>query len=144
MKNSLFGFLLVALFSLAACEKEDNNYPQPISTGVVSSTLPVGTWRVTYYFDTDHEETASFNGYAFTFGGGNVVTAVKAGTTVTGAWSTGTDDSKTKLILAFSSPESFAEISDDWHVVELTSTKIKLQDESGGNDGTDVLTFEKN
>ena len=144
MKKSMFGLMVVILFSLAACEKDDDANPQPISTSVVSTMLPSGTWRVTYYYDTDHEETASFSGYAFTFANGNVVTAAKAGSTVTGTWGAGSDDSKTKLILAFAGPDSFREISDDWHVIELTNTKIKLQDVSGGNGGTDFLTFEKN
>ena len=46
--------------------------------------------------------------------------------------------------LNFSTPVSFIEISDDWNVIERTDTKIKLQDISGGNGGTDYLTFEKN
>ena len=63
---------------------------------------------------------------------------------ITGTWSTGTDDSQVKLVLAFSTPAQFADISDDWHVTERTDTKITLQDVSGGNGGTDYLTFEKN
>jgi hypothetical protein len=48
------------------------------------------------------------------------------------------------LVIGFASPASFVEISDDWEVIENTSTKIRLQDVSGGNGGTDLLTFEKN
>jgi hypothetical protein len=71
------------------------------------------------------------------------LTASKAGSTITGTWTTLLDDSKTKLILFFSAPASFDEFSDDWHVIERTDTRIKLQDVSGGNGGTDYLTFEK-
>jgi hypothetical protein len=110
----------------------------------VSNTVTSGTWRITYYWDTDHEETSNYSGYSFTFATGGVLTAVKTGSTVTGTWSTGTDDSKTELVIAFASPASFVEISDDWEVIENTSTKIRLQDVSGGNGGTDLLTFEKN
>lgn len=35
-------------------------------------------------------------------------------------------------------------LSDDWDVLERTDTKIRLIDVSGGNGGTDYLTFEKN
>jgi hypothetical protein len=38
----------------------------------------------------------------------------------------------------------FDELNDDWHIIEETSTKIRLQDVSGGSGGTDLLTFEKN
>jgi hypothetical protein len=135
----LFALLLLLIVS---CKKEDNSTPR-ISTTTVANTLLSGTWKITYYWDTDHEETTNYNGYAFTFGSGNVLTASKDGSTITGTWTTLLDDSKTKLILFFSAPASFDEFSDDWHVIERTDTRIKLQDVSGGNGGTDYLTFEK-
>ncbi len=136
-KNVLF-LLLTATLSLFACKKDD-----AISPNTVNTTVVAGTWKITYYWDTDHEETTNYTNYAFTFGSNGVLTATKSGSTITGAWSTGTDDSKVKLILIFTSPSNFAEISDDWHVIEKTDTKIRLQDVSGGNGGTDYLTFEK-
>jgi hypothetical protein len=126
-----------------SCDKDDNS-TNGVSTAVVSNTVSQGNWRITYYWDSDHDETSDFSGYTFSFGGSNVLTATNGGSSITGTWTTGTDDSKTKLILNFSSPESFAEISDDWHVIEITDTRIKLQDVSGGGSGTDYLTFEKN
>lgn len=143
MKKSMSVLLLLVLsvFSLTSCSKDD---PPAISAGNVSNTVTAGTWRITYYFDTNLEETSSFAGYNFTFGSGGVLTAVKSGTTLTGTWSSGTDDSKTKLILLFSSPADFVEISDDWEVIEMTDTIIKLRDVSGGNGGTDLLTFQRN
>lgn len=144
MKNALFLLLVTAL--LFSCEKDDDNNNNITITPLnISSTLSAGTWRITYYFDTDHEETANYAGYLFTFAGNNVVTATKQGaTSATGSWTTGLDDSKVKLVLVFSSPAAFVEISDDWHVTERTDTRIKLQDVSGGNGGTDYLIFERN
>ncbi len=144
MKNILF--LLIVTVSLFSCKKDDNtSNSSTITTINLAATASTGTWRITYYYDTDHEETSNFAGYAFTFAGGNVLTATKAGSpTVTGTWTTGTDDSKVKLILSFTTPASFSELSDDWHVIERTDTRIKMQDVSGGNGGTDFLTFEKN
>jgi hypothetical protein len=46
--------------------------------------------------------------------------------------------------LAFSSPAEFLELSDDWEIIEKSTTVIKLKDVSGGNGGTDYLTFTKN
>ena len=143
MKKVIFITSVIAVFLFFSCQKDDDNIPA-ISTTSVTNTITSGTWRITYYSDTDHEETANYNGYHFTFGSGNVLTATKAGASVTGTWTTLSDDSKTKLVIAFSSPELFVEISDDWHVFERTDTRIKLQDVSGGNGGTDLLTFEKN
>ena len=143
MKKVIFITSVIAVFLFFSCQKDDDNITA-ISTTSVTNTITSGTWRITYYWDTDHDETANYNGYNFTFGSGNVLTATKSGASVTGTWTTLTDDSKTKLVIAFSTPASLVEISDDWHVFERTDTRIKLQDVSGGGSGTDLLTFEKN
>ena len=142
MKNLFFILMAFGIF-LLACNNDDD----PVTTITptdVNNTLASGTQRITYYWDTDHQETANFSGYNFIFGAGNVLTATKTTSTATGTWSSGIDDSKVKLFLAFATPASFAEISDDWHVIERTATRIKLQDVSDGSGGTDLLTFEKN
>lgn len=43
----------------------------------------------------------------------------------------------------FASPEDFSELSEDWNIISYSSNKIELIHESGGNGGTDLLTFEK-
>ena len=143
MKKPFFILFPLTLFLFVSCKKDDNS-TSSISPTTVTNTIVSGIWRITYYWDTDHEETANFSGYNFAFGGGNVVTATKTGSSVNGTWATLLDDSKTKLVLGFSSPENFGKISDDWHVIERTDTRIQLQDISGGNGGTDYLTFQKN
>ena len=140
MKRLLLGILVLAFVS---CDKNDDNTTGTSSTEV-RNTLIAGTWRVTYYWDTDHDETANFSSYNFTFLNSGTVNATSSILTATGNWATGVDDSKVKLTLSFTSPADFAEISDDWHVIERTATKVRLQDVSGGGGGTDYLTFEKN
>jgi hypothetical protein len=88
-------------------------------------------------------ETSKFSNYVFTFSSNGTVSAVRSGSTVNGSWSDGNDDSQKKLIMNFASPADFTEISDDWHILQETSSKIQLEDVSGGNGGTDLLTFEK-
>ena len=141
MKKIVF-YLLVFSVLFFSCKKDDSN--PSISTSNVTSTVSTGNWRITYYWDTDHDETNNFTGYSFVFNTNGTVTATKAANTITGTWTTRNDDSKIKLVLSFSSPADFIEISDDWHTIERTDSKIKLQDVSGGNGGTDYLTFEKN
>jgi hypothetical protein len=53
-------------------------------------------------------------------------------------------DSDIDVNIGFASPAEFADLTDDWDVAERTGTRIKLVDVSGGNGGTDYLTFEKN
>ncbi len=139
-------FALATIFialGLTSCKKDEPSTSN-ITTSNVTTTVSAGTWRVTYYWDTNRDETANFNGFNFTFGTSNLVSASNSLLTINGTWSIANDDSKIKLILAFTTNANFIEISDDWHVIERTETKIRLQDVSGGNGGTDYLTFEKN
>ncbi len=139
-------FALATVFialGLTSCKKDEPSTSN-ITTSNVTTTVSAGTWRVTYYWDTNRDETANFNGFNFTFGTSNLVSASNSLLTINGTWSIANDDSKVKLILAFTTRANFIEISDNWHVIERTDTKIRLQDVSGGNGGTDYLTFEKN
>ena len=147
MKKTITFLSILFLLNLVACT---DDAPDSTSQDEVVSTATSGTWNITYFYDTDKEETANFTGYTFTFGASNALTATKGTTTLTGTWSVSdsnsNDDSKDDLHfnIAFSTPADFEELSDDWDILEYTSTKIKLVDVSGGNGGTDYLTFEKN
>ena len=136
-------FILLILVSFSSCKKDDNSSSSNTAT-VLNSTITQGGWRVTSYIDRGNNETSHYTGDAFTFQSGGVVTATKSGSTVNGTWSSGNDDSTLKLVLNFGTTDPFQELNDDWHVVQQTSTMIKLEDVSGGNGGIDYLTFEKN
>ncbi|MBC2839667.1 hypothetical protein H7F20_10005 [Robiginitalea sp. SC105] len=118
------------------------------------ATVQSGQWQVTYFFDTDSDETADFNGYVFTFATDATVTAVNGAIEITGAWSVTMDSGNSMddspddsddvdFNLSFASPPDFAELTDDWDILEYSDTSIRLTDVSGGNGGTDFLTFEK-
>lgn len=145
MKKVFFVTAFLVTIFFAACDKSDDASTANITATAVNNTISTGTWKVTYFWDTDHEETANFNGFTFTFAGGSVVTATNTLFTVTGTWVVTTDGSKVKLVLNFptSSLPEFADISEDWQVTERTDTRIKLQHVSGGGGGTDYLTFER-
>ena len=51
----------------------------------------------------------------------------------------------TDFNLFFSVPDSsdFEDLNDDWDIISVTSSKVELIDISGGNGGTDYLTFER-
>lgn len=132
--------LLMSSLITASCKKNDDTNPS--SNNSSGSTLS-GNWRVTLYNDSGTDELYHFNGYTFTFSNGTV-TASKNGNTITGNYSTGIDDGKKKLYLNFGNVVPFEELNDDWNIIEEASTKMRLQDISGGNNETDLLTFEKN
>jgi hypothetical protein len=149
--------ILAVIFMLnvaTQCSNDDdssnssnNSDPTP-----VINTVTQGTWRITFYEDSGVDETYHFTGYNFTFAAGNVITAANGTNTYTGSWSVtssnSNDDSQSNDLdfnILFSSPANFAdELSDDWDILSRTDTKIELVDVSGGNVGTDYLTFEKN
>lgn len=61
-----------------------------------------------------------------------------------GNFSSGTSSGDIDFNIFFASPADFNELSEDWDIITNSSTKIELMHESGGNGGTDLLTFEKN
>ena len=153
LKKINFSVALAMLFVLTTssmCSTDDDSIPTKSNPIEVINIVKNGTWRITYYFDTDQEETSKFNGYNFTFGANNVLTASNGTNNYTGTWSitdnSSNDDSISHLDfnIEFSSPAQFEELSDDWEIIEKSTNLIKLKDVSGGNGGTDYLTFTKN
>jgi hypothetical protein len=142
-KRILFPLVFILMTLMYSCSSDDDS-PSPGNASDVAEMVKSGTWRITYFWDTDKEETDHFTGYNFTFGENGTLSASNATNTYNGTWSTGKDDSRVKLIIGFTSPADFEDLSDDWDVIEQTNSKLRLEDVSGGNGGTDLLTFEKN
>lgn len=155
MKKSFnLALLMILTFSLVllSCSSDDDNSSDN-TTEIqnIINTVETGNWIITYFYDTDSEETSNYTGYEFTFGDNGVLTASNGTNTYTGTWSV-TDDSSSSssssnddidFNISFLTPDDFEELSDDWDIISHTSTKIELIDVSGGNGGTDYLTFEK-
>jgi len=148
MKTNVFytiGFgLLLGLFS---CTKNnDGNGVQ----NQVEQNVQSGTWRISSFIDSNSDETAQFSSYTFTFGASGVLTASNGANTFTGTWSisdsNSNDDSQDDLDfnINFNLSNDFEDLNDDWDFVSQSASKIELIDVSGGNGGTDYLTFEKN
>lgn len=154
MRKLSFYLMFTGIITLmTSCSGDDspNNLssnPQPVIDAAAT-----GEWKITYFFDTDSDETAHFTSYVFTFGSGNVLTATNGTNTYTGTWSvtdssSGSDDDSNSsndldFNIGFAAPANFEELSDDWDIISYSATKIELVDVSGGNGGTDYLTFEK-
>jgi len=144
---ALLGFLFF-LNTASMCSSDDSSSLNNQSD--VINTATSGTWKIILYNDSDVIKTSDFAGYNFTFNSNGVLSAVGVDLTIDGTWSVtdtnSSDDSIDDLdfYIFFTSPVNFAELSDDWDIVSKTATKIELIDISGGNGGTDYLTFEKN
>ncbi|HLP64348.1 hypothetical protein [Flavobacterium sp.] len=146
--------LLAALFMLnvaSMCSSDDDNSNSSQDPTPVINTVNSGTWRITFFEDSGTNETSHFTGYNFTFGPGNALTATNGTNSYTGTWSVISDDSgddspsnDLDFNIAFSTPADFTDLTEDWNIITYTSTKIQLVHVSGGNGGTDYVTFEKN
>ena len=155
---SIFNRIVIMItiaFLAGACtsDSEENSSNNNVAAiEALENNVELETWIVTYFFDTDQDETSNYNGYDFTFESNGVLTATNGANTFNGTWSvtdsSNSDDSSGEddidFNIFFASPPDFEELSDDWDIIQSTSSKIELIHVSGGNGGTDYLTFEKN
>ncbi|MCH7680342.1 hypothetical protein IID10_13430, partial [candidate division KSB1 bacterium] len=107
----------------------------------LANILSDGLWSVASYTDDGIDETTDYNGYQINFDANGTVIADN-GTSINGTWSV--ENSGNILVLNFGNSIPFDEFNDDWDVISVSNTQVVLQDVSGGNGGTDILTFEKN
>ncbi len=143
--------IFISSISLTSCTNDDDNNQSSNETQTqIEDNVKKDTWRITKYIDSGNDEINHFSGYNFTFGANDVLSATNGTNTFMGTWSisdsNSNDDSLGDLDfnIFFASPPDFEELSDDWDLLTQTTAKIELIDVSGGNGGTDYLTFEKN
>lgn len=146
--------IMVSITSLSCSSDDDNNQEQPDQQVIsqIENNLINGSWRITKFIDSDEDETQHFTGFNFTFGTDGLLTAGNGSNTYEGSWSitdsdNSDDDNSTDDLdfnIEFNLSNDFEDLNDDWDIITQSSTKIELIDISGGNGGTDYLTFEKN
>lgn len=157
MKKGLYlKFLVMLSFLLlsSACSNGDddgglNDNSQQISQ--IENIVESGNWRITNFIDSGENKTSDFTGYDFLFNADGSLIATNGTDTLDGTWSvtddnSSSDDEDIDFNIFFPVPDTndFEDLNDDWDIISSTSTKIELIDISGGNGGTDNLTFEKN
>lgn len=145
MKLNILIAAVGLVFSVTSCKKDDIKQKENIEAEVTS-----GTWRISNFNDSGINETANFNSYNFTFEDNGTLTASNGTNTYTGSWSitdsNSNDDSPDDLDfnVNFNLTNDFEDLNDDWDIISHTSSALQLKDVSGGNGGTDELTFVKN
>lgn len=108
------------------------------STDDFIDVLTNGTWRISYYYEGDDDETSVYNGYVFTFNTNNTITITKNSSTFTGEWSFYEEDGVDILEIDFED-DPLDDLDDDWELLEFSSTLIQLKEE--GDD--EYLNFTK-
>jgi hypothetical protein len=134
---------LLLIVSIQACKKDDSSSSASITPNLTNDIIQDGKWAVTYFSDKGVDNTNYFSNYLFQFSSSGGITATKNASTVSGIWQTSVSDSHVHFNLNFYSTNPFDELNEDWHVIEQSSTLLKLEDISGGNGGTKYLTFAK-
>jgi hypothetical protein len=116
MKKSFF--LLFFIPFLSSCSKDN-------------SVAPNGVWKVAHYIDSGKDETSDFNGYTFDFQTSGKFVAKFSTRTTEGTWNE--NSSSKKLDIKISGDQKLDDISDDWLIMEKTSTSIKLKDDNASS-----------
>ena len=142
-------FCLAGFFFVSCSGNEDEGITVD-AKAEVQAEVQTGTWRITKFQDSGDDETYHFSGYDFSFKDSGVLNATNGTNSYDGSWvitdSNSNDDSSDdlELLINFYLTNAFEELNEDWHFISRTSSKIELIHVSGGNGGTDYLTFEKN
>lgn len=141
-------FMVISLtVSMVSCSKDDSSNPNNTSANQTAEIAQSGDWEITYFFDTDKDETSNFRGYTFKFNGDGSLVATNGSTTVRGNWSVTNDSDSSgsdfNINFQVSDSSDFDDLNDDWDIIKVTDRLIELIDISGGNGGTDYLTFLK-
>ena len=152
MNSKIKTAMIMCLFALApliSCTDDDDDVNMNAESEV-ENNVKDGTWRITKFVDSDKDETDHFTGYSFTFKSSGILTASNGTNTFEGTWSitksNSNDDSEDDLDfnINFNLMNDFEDLNDDWDILSQSAVKIELIDISGGNGGTDYLTFTKN
>ena len=137
-KILLIPVLLMMLCGLGSCSKSND------STAIIptSSIITVGNWKITYFVDNGSDHTSNYAGLKLIFISNGTVTSSNDLFSVNGTWvaSLNTED---KLLLNFNTGLQMEQLNHDWHILEKTSIKLRMEDVSGGGGGTRYLTIEK-
>jgi hypothetical protein len=129
MKKHLkqFAILVFAVAAtFASCKKDDNSNDDNSST--TSAIITSGSWRVSYYHESNDDHTSNFNGYTFTFNSVGTMTATNSSGTTNGTWTN--DDSQNELHIYLGDNDPLKDLTKGWLVISKTSTEIKLQDDN--------------
>lgn len=138
-------YILAAIGMMILTGGCENNPGEKNDAAKVSNTLTAGIWRITYLWESGHNDTEDFTGYNFTFQTGGNLVATSGGTSETGSWTAvdNNDNDNCNLTISFETQNFFGKLSHNWHVIERTDVKVRMVDDSD-NGGPEYLTFEQN
>lgn len=129
--------LFIRLFT--ACTREavsPANNSSNNTAGAVSSNITNGTWVITSHTERGENKTSDYAGVEFSFSQGGGLTVTGAAQT-SGSWSV----SGNLFNISLGSQEPFRRLTDQWKVVEQSSSILRLDHVEAAQD--EHLTFSK-
>lgn len=114
----------------------------------LNATIKTGNWHISKFIDSGQDELSHFSGYTFVFGNDGILTANNGINVYVGTWeitASSLDDSEGNyhLNISFNYDNYFKDLTEDWTFLSHDDVQIVTQHISGGNGGTDYLTFNK-
>jgi len=136
MKKLLFIACLCIAYIVTTSSGCKNNEDNKITPGNANSPFPQsGDWKITYYSDKGNVETADYADYTFDFKPANAITATIATYTSAGDWSIGTEENRRRLSINFNTGDpKLSEISDNWVIISVSETEVKLMDDNDAHE----------
>ena len=130
-------FLALLCITLISCSR--SNEDNPSGQDVVTE----GTWRVTLFTDSGNNETSDFIGYAFSFNSNGNLVATSSSQNKSGTWNIDNSANKFHIDLGpkDDSNKPLGELTDDWKIISITTSEIKLTDDNPASE--EFLTFTK-
>ena len=137
------GVLFFLLLIISACSSDDTpNSNANLNSSQIQTIVLSNTWIITNFNDSGNDETGHFKCFSFRFNSDGTLIATDGTVTHSGTWSVVNSTSGIDFNINFNLTNAFEDLNDDWDVVSVSATNISLIDISGGNGGTDRLTFE--
>lgn len=127
-KLNIVSLIVLVLILFSSCKKDDSSN--------ITDIVVNGNWKISLFQEDGSVKTSDYSGYSFIFNSNNTISATKNSLSTNGTWSSGNDDSKSKLVINFGSVSPLDELNEDWEILEKSSSIIKLKHISGG-DGSD-------
>lgn len=131
-------FLALLCIAFISCSRSNDETP---SAGDV---VTEGNWRVTLFTDSGNNETSDFNGYSFSFNSNGSLVASSSSHNKSGTWNIDNSSNKFNINLGPKDDinKPLGELTDDWKIISITTSEIKLTDDNPASE--EFLTFTKN
>lgn len=133
--------ILLAVVIFASCNSDDDNVrlDEPSAITII---LPEGQWKIAKFIDDDEDKTAQFTSFIFNFETNGTVTAQNDILTESGLWFYDNDKNDPELDIRFNDGSLLNEISDDWDIISVSTSRIELSDTDSDGE-IEILTFVK-